>query len=198
MVFMLTLILSLQANENLNRKVESITGSTAVCVGSTIQLTDGVSGGSWSSSSKSYATVNSSGVVTGVAATSLVTITHTATGYSSSINITVNALPTITAISEGNSAAKSKKQFVKTITKTSPIVKVFPNPTNGVINVQLPNNGNWQITATDITGKIVWEQECNGCTGVLKHSFNNAKGLYFIKIINTITGQQFVKKINLQ
>jgi len=198
MVFMLTLILSLQANENLNRKVESITGSTAVCVGSTIQLTDGVSGGSWSSSSKSYATVNSSGVVTGVAATSLVTITHTATGYSSSINITVNALPTITAISEGNSAAKSKKQFVKTITKTSPIVKVFPNPTNGVINVQLPENGNWQITATDIVGRVVWQQECNGCNGIIKHNLNGVKGIYFIKIVNSITGLQSINKISLQ
>ena len=77
-------------------------------------------------------------------------------------------------------------------------ITVFPNPTQGIINVELPISGNWQITATDIEGRVVWEHECSGCSGIIKHNLNTSKGLYFIKIINTTTGQQTVKKITLQ
>ena len=72
------------------------------------------------------------------------------------------------------------------------------NPTKGEVNIQLPSTGNWQITATDIEGRVVWQQECKGCVGIVRHNLNSAKGLYFIKIINTTTGQQSVKKITLQ
>ena len=41
-------------------------------------------------------------------------------------------------------------------------------------------------------------KKCNGCEGIIKHNLNTSKGLYFIKIINTTTGQQTVKKITLQ
>ena len=57
----------------------SISGSSTVCIGSTITLTDSVTGGSWSSSASSIASVNSStGVVTGAAVGS-VNITYTVT-----------------------------------------------------------------------------------------------------------------------
>ena len=77
-------------------------------------------------------------------------------------------------------------------------IDIYPNPTKGEVNIQLPMNGNWQITATDIEGRVVWEHECSGCSGIIKHNLNTSKGLYFIKIINTTTGQQTVKKITLQ
>jgi uncharacterized protein YjdB len=44
-----------------------IAGTASVCIGSTVSLSDAVSGGVWSSSNDSIATVSSSGVVTGVA-----------------------------------------------------------------------------------------------------------------------------------
>jgi hypothetical protein len=46
--------------------VFAITGSTTICNGSTSQLNDATPGGVWSSSDVSIATVNSSGLVTGV------------------------------------------------------------------------------------------------------------------------------------
>ena len=45
-----------------------ITGGSSVCVNSTLQLANGISGGNWMSSNTSIATINSSGVVTGVSA----------------------------------------------------------------------------------------------------------------------------------
>ena len=76
-----------------NPKPATITGSTAVCVGSTITLSDATAGGTWSSSNTN-ATVNSgSGVVTGYTAGGTI-ITYTLpTGCINTINITVNPLP---------------------------------------------------------------------------------------------------------
>jgi uncharacterized protein YjdB len=73
-----------------------ITGSDAVCAGSTITLANAVTGGSWSSSNTTVATVGSTGIVTGVAA-GTTTISYTVTnGFGSSYAtkvVTVNALP---------------------------------------------------------------------------------------------------------
>ena len=48
--------------------VAAVSGSSSVCPGAGITLTDATSGGSWSSRNTSLATVTSSGIVTGVAA----------------------------------------------------------------------------------------------------------------------------------
>ena len=101
----------------------------------------------------------------------------------------------------GNNTIASRKAELMMI-KDKPTelegIKIFPNPTTGAVNIQLPTSGKWQITATDIEGRIIWQQECNGCKGIIKHNLNGSKGLYFIKIINATTGQQSVKKITLQ
>jgi glycine rich protein/type IX secretion system substrate protein/Big-like domain-containing protein len=51
-----------------NCSAGTITGPTAACTGFTAQLTDAVTGGAWTSSNTTIATVNSGGLVTGVAA----------------------------------------------------------------------------------------------------------------------------------
>jgi len=77
-------------------------------------------------------------------------------------------------------------------------LSITPNPTNGLINIQLPKKGNWQISATDIEGRMLWKQGCNGCEGTIRHILEGSKGLYLIKITNTNTGQQSINKITLQ
>ncbi|MBX2906616.1 MAG: Ig-like domain-containing protein [Taibaiella sp.] len=75
--------------------VASITGTGTVCVGATTTLSDLTSGGAWSSSNTSVATIGTSGVVTGVAAgTSNITYTVTnscGTTYATTV-VTVNPL----------------------------------------------------------------------------------------------------------
>ncbi len=86
--------------------VASITGPTSVCPGATITLADSVAGGTWSSLNTSRATINSSGVVTGVAA-GIDTINYAITGVCGTVNvtkvITVNALSNAGTISGSSS-----------------------------------------------------------------------------------------------
>ena len=78
----------------------TISGSTTVCVGSTITLSDGTTGGTWSSSTVN-ASVSSSGVVSGVSSGSA-TISYTITGDCgtavATYAISVTAPPTVPAI----------------------------------------------------------------------------------------------------
>jgi uncharacterized protein YjdB len=71
----------------------TITGPSSVCVNSTITLSDATSGGTWTSSNLSFATVGSStGIVTGISAGNAV-ITYTAGSCSITTPVTINALP---------------------------------------------------------------------------------------------------------
>jgi len=92
--------------------VASITGTTTVCVGSTTQLTDATSGGSWTSSNTGVATISAAGMltagglVTGVSpGTSLITYSYTnGNNCTNSVtqSVTVNAVPTITSTTPGS------------------------------------------------------------------------------------------------
>lgn len=72
----------------------AITGSSTLCVGSSVSLTTAVSGGVWTSSSPGVAGVSAStGVVTGIA-TGTTVITYTPpTGCAATAGMTVNGLP---------------------------------------------------------------------------------------------------------
>src|SRR6185436_12405903 len=66
---------------------------TQVCAGSTMTLTDGTPGGTWSSAAMGIATIGSTGVVTGVSA-GVTTITYSlGVGCDVTTLITVNPLP---------------------------------------------------------------------------------------------------------
>jgi trimeric autotransporter adhesin len=82
-----------------------ITGAASVCTGSTVTLSSATTGGTWSSSDLSVATVGtSSGVVTGVG-TGTSAISYTlSTGCMTNTTITVNPLPATPAVAGGGSA----------------------------------------------------------------------------------------------
>ncbi len=82
--------------------VPAIAGTAMECVGGTTTLSNSLSGGVWSSSDASVASVDASGVVSGiVAGTAVITYSFTdgsgCTGFNTVVN-TVNALPVVPAI----------------------------------------------------------------------------------------------------
>jgi len=85
-----------------NNTISAITGTASVCVGSTTQLSDATSGGVWTSDSPGIATISAGGLVTAVSAgTTLInyTVTNSCGTSSTTLLITVNPLPTVSAIS---------------------------------------------------------------------------------------------------
>ncbi len=74
--------------------VGTISGISHVCAGSATTLTDATTGGTWSSSNTTKATVGSTGIVTGVAA-GTATITYSTGGTCfATLLVTVNSIPT--------------------------------------------------------------------------------------------------------
>ena len=76
-----------------------ITGANVVLAGATIQLSHTLIGGTWSSATTGVATVDATGLVTGLAGGTSV-ITYTYCGQSTTFTVTVKALPTISTISD--------------------------------------------------------------------------------------------------
>jgi hypothetical protein len=82
-----------------------ITGTTTICIGNTTNLTDAITGGTWSSGSTAIATVvKTSGVVTGVApGTSVITYTSPA---GCNVTTTVTVLPVLAPITGPSSVCE--------------------------------------------------------------------------------------------
>lgn len=71
----------------------TILGVASVCIGNTTTLSNTTTGGTWMSEDISIATINPSGIVTGIS-TGIVSMSYTlASGCSRTIAVTVNALP---------------------------------------------------------------------------------------------------------
>ncbi len=70
----------------------AIMGSSTVVEGSSISLSDGVPGGTWSSDNTAVATVNASGTVSGMAA-GIATISYVVSGCTATKQVTVTAAP---------------------------------------------------------------------------------------------------------
>lgn len=76
-----------------------ISGTTTICVNATSALTDATAGGAWSSNNVAVATIDATGLMTGVAS-GVTTITYTLpTTCYATVPVNINPLPVVTAIS---------------------------------------------------------------------------------------------------
>jgi len=81
-------------------------------------------------------------------------------------------------------------------TENSTLLNTFPNPTSNQINISLPSEENWNISITDITGKIISTQNYFGNkfnANVVEYS----SGIYFIRLTNSkkeIYHSRFIKE----
>ncbi len=62
---------------------------------------------------------------------------------------------------------------------------IYPNPSNGQINIQTKISGNHHLIVTDLTGKTVYQTHFEGIENKLNLSFLH-KGIYMIKLDNSI------------
>jgi gliding motility-associated-like protein len=100
--------------------VAAITGNDQVCINSTSQLNAITSGGVWSSSDATKATINTTGLVTGIAA-GTATISYTATNASGcktvqTMVVTVNSLPIVAAITGNDQVCINSTSQLSAIT----------------------------------------------------------------------------------
>ncbi len=117
----------------------AILGPTNVCVSSFITLSDATSGGLWSSSDVSIATIDPvTGLVSGLSAgTFNVTYTLTATGCFIAVTDTVNALPVVGVISGASTLCQN-------------YTTLFTNPTPGGVW----SSADMSVATVDLAGNV--------------------------------------------
>lgn len=79
---------------------------------------------------------------------------------------------------------------------TNENIALFPNPSNGLITLQISNTKNFNYTIVDVVGNTIKSENVNGNSTVINLT-NNAKGIYFVNInngSNTITKKVILTK----
>lgn len=137
--------------------VNNITGTRTVCAGKTTKLNNTTTGGSWSSSDNTKATVSSTGLVTGVAVGS-VTITYTtvadANGCTNKVSVTV----TVTGPCAFNPVLAKGSEQTTEIVAESMVATIAPNPTGNIFYVMVKSTSkeNINIRVLDVNGKTAF------------------------------------------
>lgn len=73
-------------------------------------------------------------------------------------------------------------------------VKVYPNPSNGIVNIYLDNAQNFEVELLDVSGRIMNNYKCSGSFTTLDLSMY--KGLYLLRIKSD--NKVGIQKIKLQ
>ncbi len=134
----------------------AITGSASVCAGLATTLNDATTGGTWSSSDGTIATIGSaSGIITGVAG-GTATITYMAgTGCITTISLTVNALPAgiagSTSLCAGSTMTLSDATTGGVWSSSDGSVATIGSGSGVVAGIE---NGSATITYTSVAGCI--------------------------------------------
>ncbi len=160
-----------------------VTGANKVCKGSAITLTTTGTGGSWSSSNPTVATVNaSSGIVTGMAG-GVAIISY---GITNSCG----------TASDTNSVFVHCTTGEPIVTPQVESISVYPNPNGGefALAIASPLDEQAIVTITNITGQVIktFTTATNKTSDI---QLAQPSGIYFISV--SLTNKRFVEKITL-
>ncbi len=153
----------------------TITGPTILCQGGTITLSDTIIGGVWSSLD-GIAGISGLGEVFGIAPgldTVVYIVTDSCGTTTSSISITVLSLDSCYLEGTNN------------IRPNSFIIRIYPNPTEGLFTIDIPETKNvTTIAITDVLGKTIESRKIVNSTSIKEvFDFNNvARGTYLISV----------------
>ena len=129
---------------NPSPSVSAISGTTAICQGTTSQLSNTVSGGTWSSSNTNFAAISATGLVTPGNFAGNSTITYTVTNSygctsSATVNVTINTRPNVQAITGinttcvGSTTQLSSQTAGGVWTSANPSVALVPSTSSGLV-----------------------------------------------------------------
>lgn len=165
--------------------ISGILGTTTVYVGSTTTLTNPVSGGSWTSSDITVATIDPAGNVAGISA-GTATITYTLINSFGCISDTTILITVSLPTEINNLTAEMKYSF-------------YPNPASNELTIAWKNQYDHEATVvlTDVVGREILSKVIDfpSATGDTRLSLKGIKnGLYLVSI-RAISGDYAAKLI---
>ena len=158
------------ANTNL-----PIISGDAVCEGSTLQLSHSLSGGSWISASTNVATINATGLVSGISVgTSVITYTYTINGcsYTDSYTQTVNALPTAPTVSDIEYCQNETATALTATALSGHTLNWYTVATGGTASTTAPTPLTTTVGATNYYISQVNNSGCESSRSVIKVAVN--------------------------
>ena len=171
----------------------TITGPGTVVVGGTITLTDGVSGGTWSSGNTVVATVGSTGIVAGIAGGTTV-IYYGVTNVNGCTSYAIKEIRVDTAAHKGTNPINTQS-----IPGTQDFrLRVMPNPNNGEFmltgNTGTETNEVFSMVLVDMEGRSIYNQTANSISGSINEHVsikNLAPGIYVLRVVLPGRMEQF-------
>jgi len=137
--------------------------SLAASIGSPVAYTDGVSGGTWTSSNTARVTIGAgTGLLTGVSGGTL-TITYSVSGCNATKAITITTPRVAGGIDNENES----------------IIRLYPNPTTGAFTLQAPADGTFAVYTLD--GKQVEQYNITAGNNTLSLPKGIASGVYMCR-----------------
>jgi hypothetical protein len=170
--------------------VAAISGTNSICAGTTVRFTDPTSGGTWSSSNTSIATVTATGFVRGVGegtATINYMISNGCTSNTATRSITVSTTPDVDAITGSSSVCAGSTTQLSDATAngnwSSSNTTIATVSNNG--RVRGIKNGNVTISYTVQNGcgsSTVDFPFAVGCSGILKNSLTTTNDVITLDV----------------
>ncbi len=154
-----------------------IVGPDVVCIGGSISLTDYITGGIWSSTNNTLATVSATGVVLGIAA-GVDTIKYSVPNICNAGTV----IHVVTVLTPEECA----KLTVNNIATSNSQLSISPNPNNGSFTLNYAGKTDIKIVVTDMTGRKIADYDMMPNKQMDIH-LDVAPGIYFLSAFDGVS-----------